>query len=154
MIRKIISHSTAIAKIKGSSSYPTLYGAVTFKQTSKGVLVTSEIYGLPCENQCNSSIFAFHIHSGTSCTGNSVDPFAEADGHYNPNGCPHPYHTGDLPPLFGNHGYAYMSVLTDRFTVKEIIGKVAIIHSQSDDFKTQIAGNAGGKIGCGKILWR
>ena len=45
-----------------------------------------------------------------------------------------------------------MSVLTDRFTVREIIGKVVIIHSQADDFKTQPSGNAGSKIACGKIL--
>ena len=154
MIRKITSRSTAAAKIKGSSDYPNLHGTITFKQTSKGVLVTAEIYGLPYENGCNSGIFAFHIHSGTSCTGNTTDPFSDADGHYNPNGCPHPYHAGDLPPLFGNRGYAYMSVLTGRFTVKEIIGKVIIIHRQPDDFKTQPAGDSGVKIACGKILER
>ena len=142
------------ANIKGSNDYSDLHGSVTFKQMPKGVLVTAEIYGLPYENECNSGIFAFHIHNGTSCTGNATDPFADADGHYNPNECPHPYHAGDLPPLFGNHGYAYMSVLTDRFTVKEIIGKVMIIHGQPDDFKTQPAGNAGVKIACGKILAR
>ncbi len=154
MIRKMKLHPTAIANIKGSNNYPDLHGVVTFKQMPKGVLVTAEIYGLPYENECNSGIFAFHIHSGTSCTGNATDPFADADGHYNPNECPHPYHAGDLPPLFGNHGYAYMSVLTERFNVKEIIGKVIIIHGQPDDFKTQPAGNAGVKIACGKILVR
>ena len=154
MIRKMKLHPTAKANIKGSSNYPDLHGVVTFKQMSKGVLVTAEIYGLPYEDKCNSGIFAFHIHNGTNCTGNETDPFSDADGHYYPNGCPHPYHAGDLPPLFGNHGYAYMSVLTDRFTVKEIIGKVIIIHAQPDDFKTQPAGNAGVKIACGKILAR
>ena len=147
-------HLTAIANIKGSDDYPNLHGIVTFKQMPKGVLVTAEIYGLPYENECNSGIFAFHIHNGTSCTGHETDPFADADGHYNPNECPHPYHAGDLPPLFGNHGYAYMSVFTDRFTVNEIVGRVVIIHGQPDDFKTQPAGNAGAKIACGKILWR
>lgn len=150
MIRK--TNSTAIAKIKGSSDYPNLHGTVTFKQTRSGVLVTAEVCGLPCENKCNSEIFAFHIHNGTCCTGNSKDPFADADAHYNPGNCPHPYHAGDLPPLFSNRGYAYMSVLTDRFTVKEIIGKVIIIHDQVDDFTTQPSGNAGTKIACGKIV--
>lgn len=143
---------TAMTNVKGSSDYPNLHGIVTFKQTRQGVLVTAQIYGLPYENKCNSGIFAFHIHNGTSCTGNSEDPFADADGHYNPHDCPHPYHAGDLPPLFGNHGYAYMSVLTDRFTVRDIIGKVIIIHKQVDDFTTQPSGNAGEKIACGKIL--
>lgn len=151
MIRK--QNPTAAAHIKGSSDYPDLHGIVTLKQMLNGVLVTVEVYGLPYKNECNSGIFAFHIHNGTSCTGNTEDPFADAGTHYNPDGCPHPYHAGDLPPLFGNHGYAYMSVLTDRFTVKEIIGKVIIIHRQADDFTTQPSGNAGAKIACGKILW-
>lgn len=154
MTRKMNLYPTAIANIKGSNDYPDLHGIVTFKQMPKGVLVTAEIHGLPYENKCNSGIFAFHIHSGASCTGNVTDPFADADGHYNPNECPHPYHAGDLPPLFGNHGYAYMSVLIDRFTVKEIIDKVIIIHAQPDDFKIQPSGNAGVKIACGKIFKR
>ena len=143
--------SMARAMVKGSDDYPDICGEVTFKQTRKGVIVTAEIRGLPCGND-GGEIFAFHIHSGACCTGNSADPFADADGHYNPAGKPHPYHAGDLPPLFGNRGYAYMSVLTDRFTVSEIIGKVIIINRRPDDFTTQPAGNAGAKIACGKII--
>lgn len=144
--------TAAKAQVRGSSDYPDICGEVTFRQTPKGVLVTAEIRGLPCENENGFGVFAFHIHSGVCCTGNADDAFADADGHYNPNGKPHPYHAGDLPPLFGNNGYAYMSVLTDRFCVREIIGKVIIIHSRPDDFTTQPAGNAGTKIACGKIL--
>ncbi len=152
MISNVLSGPVANAWIKGSRDYPNIQGRVVFRQTPKGVLVTAQILGLPYENQCDSGIFAFHIHSGESCTGNETDLFADADGHYNPGGCPHPNHAGDLPPLFGNHGYAYMSVLTDRFSVREIIGKVIIIHDKTDDFKTQPAGAAGSKIACGKII--
>ena len=154
MTKNNVSYAAANATIRGSRAYPGLFGTVSFKQTSKGVLVTAEIYGLPYGNTCEPGIFALHIHNGTSCTGDAADPFADADGHYNPNECPHPYHAGDLPPLFGNYGYAYMSVLTDRFTVEDVIGKVIVIHSQPDDFKTQPAGDSGAKIGCGKILSR
>ena len=45
-----------------------------------------------------------------------------------------------------------MSLLTNRFTVDEIINKVIVIHANKDDFTTQPSGNAGTKIGCGKIL--
>ena len=141
----------AVAQIKGSREYPTLHGTVTFKQTRKGVLVTAEIYGLPDKNEYNTGVFAFHIHTGTSCTGKKEDQFADAGTHYNPKDAPHPYHAGDLPPLFSNNGYAYMSVLTNRFDLREIIGKVVIIHRNIDDFSTQPAGNAGAKIACGKI---
>lgn len=141
----------AAATVKGSELYPDLRGNVTFRGTPKGVLVTAEVYGLPYTKEQAFGIFAFHIHQGESCTGNSEDPFADADGHFNPYGSPHPYHAGDLPPLFGNHGYAYMTVLTDRFKISEIIGKVIIIHLQPDDFTTQPSGNAGAKIACGRI---
>lgn len=142
----------AAAEVRGSGKYPNLRGKVTFVQMTNGVLVTAEVFGLPYEDdKCRGGIYAFHIHSGGSCTGNSEDPFANTDGHYNPNNCPHPYHAGDLPPLFGNKGYAYMSVFTDRFTVREIVGKTVVIHAKLDDFSTQPAGNAGEKIACGVI---
>lgn len=76
---------------------------------------------------------------------------SNAGAHYNPAHCMHPYHAGDLPPLFGNQGMAVSMVLTSRFTVREIIGKVMIIHDQPDDFTTQPAGSAGQKIACGVI---
>ena len=89
--------------------------------------------------------------NGTSCTGNSEDEFADAQKHYNPKNCPHPYHAGDLPPLIENDGYSYMRVFTNKFNVKDIIGKVIIIHEMPDDFTTQPSGNSGTKIACGKI---
>jgi len=137
----------ACASVKGSSKYPEIHGKVTFRQLSSGVIVYAKIFGLPETND----IFAFHIHQGEQCSGNSDDPFADADGHFNPGEASHPYHSGDLPPLFGNHGYACMSFFTDRFSVSEIIGKTIIIHRHADDFTTQPSGNSGDKIACGKI---
>lgn len=143
----------AKAVVKGSKDYPTLNGNVTFKQMKNGVLITTEIFGLPNNGgECGSGVFGFHIHEGTGCGGNEKDPFAEAKTHFNPKGCPHPYHAGDLPPLFGNNGYAYMSVFTDRFNLEDIIGRVIVIHSKPDDFTTQPSGNSGAKIACGKIV--
>ena len=142
----------AKAKISGSTKHPNIKGEVYFKQTKDGVIVTTSIYGLPTSHtKCQNGVFGFHIHEGEECTGNSKDPFANAKGHYNLNNCPHPYHTGDLPPLFENNGYAYMSVLTNRFTVEDVIGKVIIIHDRQDDFTTQPSGNSGEKIACGEI---
>ena len=63
----------------------------------------------------------------------------------------HPKHAGDLPPLMGCQGNAYLAVKTDRFIVHDIIGKTVVIHSDPDDFHTQPAGNAGKKIACGVI---
>lgn len=152
MLKKNSAHIQASAEIRGSAKYPNLHGRVKLVQMTNGVLLTAEVEGLPYDaGKCSNGIFAFHIHSGGSCTGNGEDPFADTDGHYNPNNCPHPYHAGDLPPLFGNKGYAYMSVFTDRFTVKEIVGRTVVIHASYDDFSSQPAGNAGAKIACGVI---
>ena len=142
----------AKALVKGSAEYNKINGTVEFLQTKYGTLVRAKIKGLPSSKEkCKSQFFAFHIHSGSKCSGNEKDPFADALTHYNPDDCKHPYHAGDLPPLFGNDGYAYMEFLTDRFEVSEVIGKTVIIHSNPDDFTTQPSGNAGMKIACGII---
>ena len=142
----------ATAQISGSPAYPSIKGIVRFYQTELGVLVVADIAGLPMSNNvCDSPIFAFHIHSGTSCTGTPEDPFAAAMAHYNPDNCPHPYHAGDMPPLFGNDGFAFGAFVTDRFAVDEIVGRTVIIHDKPDDFTSQPSGNSGTKIACGVI---
>lgn len=142
----------AVAVMQGSVAYSQINGTVKFYQARRGVLVVADILGLPTSQQvCGHDIFAFHIHGGMSCTGNGEDPFANAGAHYNPNACPHPYHAGDMPPLFAVGGQAFLAFLTDRFTVNEILGKTVIIHDGRDDFTTQPSGNAGNKIACGVI---
>ena len=143
----------AFARIKGSDLYPNLFGTVRFYKEPRGILVVCEVEGLPSpEGACSSPIFALHIHEGGSCTGIAGDPFADSGTHYNPQGCPHPYHSGDLPPLFGAKGYAFSAFLTDRFDLDEVIGRTIIIHSSFDDFSSQPSGNAGTKIACGEIM--
>lgn len=135
----------AVAHVRGSEVYPDIRGCVRFRQMDGGVLVTAEIRGLPGDN----GIFAFHIHNGSGGTGEG--PFACVGGHYDPADRPHPDHAGDLPPLFGNRGYAYLSVFTNRFTVDEVIGRAVVIHAKPDDFTTQPSGNSGERIACGEI---
>lgn len=145
----------AVAVVRGSGEYPDITGRIQFYQMRMGVLVVAEVFGLPRERgACESPVFGFHIHSGSTCSGNMEDPFADVMGHYNPDQCMHPHHAGDMPPLFGNDGYAFQIFLTDRFTVREIIGKTVIIHSMPDDFRSQPGGDAGVKIACGQILGR
>ncbi len=151
-LRCIKTRPAAVAEIKGSEDYPNIRGKVIFYNARGGVLVRAEITGLPkATNNCDSPIFAFHIHSGNACTGGSGDAFANVGTHFNPYNCMHPYHAGDLPPLFNANGNAVLEVLVDRFTLSQIIGKTVIIHSDPDDFMTQPSGNAGQKIACGVI---
>ena len=142
----------AVAVMHGRAKNSRIYGTVKFYQAANGVLIVADILGLPAPPKvCASPVFAFHIHGGSDCSGNEEDPFANAGSHYNPDDCPHPYHAGDMPPLFGADGRAFLAFLTDRFNVDEILGKTVIIHDGLDDFTTQPAGNAGNKIACGVI---
>ena len=146
------SRAQAEAAIAGSKSYPDISGTVRFYQTSGGVIVFTEINGLPHDGlPCHERIFGFHIHKGIDCGGSMDDPFSDTMSHYDPNGCEHPYHAGDLPPLFGNGGFALCAFLTNRFAVNEVIGRTVIIHDRPDDFTTQPSGNSGTKIACGVI---
>lgn len=144
--------SDALAQIKGGKAFPEIHGTVYFKKVKNGILLTAKIYGLPqSDNSYTGRFFGFHIHEGVSCTGNAEDEFANVKSHYNPKNCPHPYHAGDLPPLLENKGYAYMSILIDKFNIDDIIGKAVVIHDSPDDFNTQPSGNSGKKIACGII---
>lgn len=84
----------AVSHIKGGKNYPKIDGLVTFKETKDGVLLTAKIKNLPTSlKKCKQGrFFGFHIHEGTSCTGNTEDEFANAKSHLNPNNCPHPFH--------------------------------------------------------------
>ncbi len=145
----------AMAIINGSKDYKDISGTVWFYQRQSGVLVVTQVFGLPRgTTKCDNPVFAFHIHGGTSCTGDENDYFAGSKGHFNPNDCPHPYHAGDMPPLFSCGGYAFSAFFTDRFAVREIIGKTVIIHSGTDDFNSQPSGNPCAKIACGVITVR
>ena len=105
-----------------------------------------QVSGMPRKRE--TGFFALHIHEGGSCSGEN---FSDTGGHYNPHNEAHPRHAGDLPPLLLCGGGAYLAVLTDRFSVADVIGRTVVIHGGADDFHTQPAGNAGTKIACGVI---
>lgn len=127
----------AIAYVRGMQN--NVLGTVRFYETAQGILVRAEISGLPSPN----GIYAFHIHAGRDCTA--------PGGHFDPGKQPHPYHAGDLPPLFSANGRAFSAFLTDRFALRQIIGRTVIIHSGPDDFTTQPSGNPGTILACGQI---
>lgn len=136
----------AVARIHGGADAPQLSGWVQFYQENACVRITAKISNLPGESE--TGFFGFHIHQGESCSGTD---FSGTGSHYNPAGQAHPKHAGDLPPLLACRENAYLSFKTDRFSVKDIIGRTVVIHSDPDDFHSQPAGNAGKKIACGVI---
>lgn len=148
----LMSKPDAQCIINGIEKFPNIIGFARFYQTDIGVVVFSEIGGLEkAQTKCDKRIYGFHIHEGESCTGTKQDPLANTLVHYNPHDCPHPYHSGDMPPMFSANGFALSVFLTDRFNIGEIIGKTMVLHSEPDDFTTQPSGNSGSKIACGVI---
>jgi len=144
-------HPRAIAWVNGNASQPQLSGSVKFYETPYGgVLVEAQIFGLPnIETQGSSNFYGMHIHEFGNCT----RPFSQTGDHYNPEQMPHPQHAGDMPPLMGNQGYAYLVFYDKRFLISDIVGKSVVIHSMADDFHSQPSGNSGDKIGCGIIKY-
>lgn len=143
----------AHARVLGSAGYPELYGRVEFFAAESGTVLVARFRGLPFDDSpCAPNICAMHIHAGAACTGAPDAPFSDALGHFNPGGCPHPAHAGDLPPLFSNHGFAWQAFYTERFRPGDVIGKTVIVHAQRDDFTSRPAGDAGARIGCGVIV--
>lgn len=134
----------ACACMKGGDSFPSITGMVRFFSTPlDGVLVEAEFFGLPD----NFSFHGLHIHEHGNCSGD----FSESGSHYNPTKQPHPFHKGDLLPVFNNRGYAWYIYQDNNLSVKEIIGRSVILHQNADDFTSQPAGNSGAKIACGVI---
>lgn len=136
----------ATAQLRGGDDAPQLHGQVHFEAHPDGTLVTACVWGLPASE---TGFFAFHIHEGGDCGGGE---FSDTGGHFNPAGVGHPAHDGDLPPLLSVYGNAWLSVLTGRFSVEDVVGKTVVIHGGTDDFRTQPAGDAGAKIACGVIV--
>lgn len=144
------ANPAALAHIRGGNNHPTICGTAAFFPMHDGMIVAVVVRGLPEQTHtCTNGIFELHIHKGTDCTGTN---FSNSGSHLDKTGCLHPRHTGDLPPLFSGHGKASAEFWTDRFTLRDILGKTIIIHKQPDDMHTQPSGNAGEKIACGKIL--
>ena len=135
----------AIALVCGGAAHPELRGTIKFFPRGCATLVVAEICGLP---DTQTGFFAFHIHEGGDCSGAG---FPNSNGHFDPRGRDHPRHAGDLPPLLSCGGRAELRVLTNRFSVCDVLGKTVVIHAQPDDFHTRPSGNAGEKIACGVI---
>ena len=126
-------------------------GTMLVYRYQEGSILVFEVTGLP-NTGCNQGIHGLHIHKGATCTGSKSEPFSDVDGHFSLNDCLHPYHSGDLPPLFSLNGNAWMAVYIQKFIPEQIVGRTVIVHEQPDDFTTQPSGNAGKMIACGEII--
>lgn len=141
-----------IAGLGGSAQYPAVQGTAFVYWLPVGFYMVVELKGLP-----PSQVFGLHIHDGTVCAPLDGEAFSQAGKHLNNCGeglwCSrHPYHAGDLPPIFSNaQGEAVMQIYMDRAALDEVAGRPLVLHRMPDDFKTQPAGNSGIRIACGVL---
>ncbi len=131
-------------------------GAAALAHTPAGVLVTLSVKGLPAGEH------AFHIHGVGKCE----PPFTSAGGHFNPAKKKHGMmapdgpHAGDMPNLhIPAGGELAVEVLNAAVTLEKgqpnsllgPDGTALVIHAGKDDYKTDPAGDAGGRIACGVV---
>lgn len=149
--------NSAYAMLLAGPDYPAITGVVTFEDVTGGVRVCANIDGLPpykpgTADKQPIGPFGFHIHEKGHCeVGDPKKPFEACGGHWNPTNQPHGNHAGDFPVLFSNNGHAGMCFFTNRFTIRDILGRSVMIHENPDDYRTQPAGNSGKRIACGTI---
>jgi Cu-Zn family superoxide dismutase len=132
-----------------------LKGTATFTPDGKGGLVlTIAVSGAP------PGMHAVHIHETGDC---SAPDAKSAGGHWNPTHEAHgkwatpPHHLGDIGNLdVKPDGKGTLTMRTDKWTAtgggaNDVVGHALVVHGAPDDFKSQPAGNAGPRIGCGVI---
>jgi superoxide dismutase, Cu-Zn family len=104
---------------------------------------------------------AFHIHQVAKCE----PPFATAGPHFNPEAKKHGLqnpdgsHAGDMNNVtVGADGTAKITVVNKQVSLgagpNSVFangGTALVVHAKPDDMKTDPAGNAGDRIGCGVI---
>ena len=127
-------------------------GEVMLMQTPHGTLLHARFSNLP------EGAHAFHVHTVGKCE----PPFKSAGGHFNPEGKKHGFlaadglHAGDMPnihvPASGSLEIEVLNTLLKLdSSLFDADGSAIVLHAGPDDYKSDPAGAAGGRIACGVI---
>jgi superoxide dismutase, Cu-Zn family len=146
--------ASAVANLKPTQGN-TAAGKVEFRQSGSVVRVKVDITGL-----APNSEHGFHVHERGDC---SAPDGMSAGGHFNPEGVAHasfehpPHHAGDLPNLKADEkGEVHTSFEVNYLSVgsggSDVAGRSVVLHRDTDDYKSQPAGNSGPRIACGVIV--
>lgn len=131
-------------------------GEAMITQSADGLRVRVRATGL------TPGAHAVHIHMTGRCT--PLD-FASAGGHWNPTGRQHGkdnpqgMHMGDMPNMIaGSDGIGEVEYLVSDGVISggtmpllDADGAAVVVHAQADDYKSDPAGNAGGRVLCGVV---
>lgn len=134
-------------------------GEVELLQMATGVQLIATIKGLPAGQ------YGMHLHAVGRCIG---PDFASAGPHFNPmakqHGRDNPMgaHVGDLPNLEVNDkGVGEVNLMLPGLRLADgdaplldADGAAVVLHAKSDDYRSDPAGNAGGRIACGEVKQR
>jgi Cu-Zn family superoxide dismutase len=145
---------TASALLKDSKGRNV--GIIELKTAPMGLALTARLTGLP------PGPHAFHIHEKGVCEGD----FSSAGGHFNPTNAQHGFmnpdgsHVGDMPNLVvPSNGALDVELFvagaslksSSQVSLNDDDGSAFVIHAGVDDYVSDPAGNAGGRIACGVI---
>jgi Cu-Zn family superoxide dismutase len=130
-------------------------GKASLLTTPGGTLMTLELTAAP------PGVHGFHIHTTGKC---EPPKFESAGGHFNPDESQHGFlnaegpHAGDMPNIHvPESGKLTVEVLNTLVTVGgenallDEDGAAMVLHADPDDYKSDPAGHAGGRIACGVI---
>ena len=156
LLRGAAAEDTATAKAELKDAKGQDVGLASFTQTLAGVLIRLSVRSMP------GGEHAFHIHAVGKC---EPPDFASAGGHFNPTNTHHgmmsgPGHAGDMPNLhIPADGSLDVEILNTAVTLDKEKpnsafhpgGTAVVIHAGKDDYTSDPAGNAGGRIACGVV---
>jgi len=146
--------AAAMANLEGRSNTPTSGTATFTKGEGNQVALRLQV------TNAKPGTHAAHIHEKGDC---SAPDASSAGGHWNPTGEHHGqwghdgHHLGDLGNVeVGPDGTGTLTLTSDKWTLgdggpNDIVGKAVVVHANVDDFTSQPAGNAGGRVACGVI---
>ena len=131
-------------------------GTATLREVRGGVLIKVDLMGAP------AGTHALHVHTTGKC---EAPMFTTAGGHFAPGGTKHGLmaaegpHAGDLPNIYvPADGKLSLEVLESDVTLSpgprsllDADGSAIVLHATADDYMTDPAGNAGGRIACGVV---
>ncbi len=146
--------ATASASLKDAQGQAV--GTVSLKDIPSGVLIKVDLTGV------TPGPHGLHIHTTGKC---DAPMFTSAGGHFAPVASKHGLlapmgpHAGDLPNVYaGADGKVAAEILIKGVTLAagptsllDADGSAVVLHATADDYLTDPAGNAGGRVVCGVI---